>query len=1089
MRSNLVHALESRRLLAAAAPVAELSISDIPEPLPPVTAGTAVGDAFYFARASDARVPNGSALWTSDGTPATTRLVGRLNSFGHVSNVFPYNGAVYTVETNVTGSSSVQVWTTNPATGVSQPLPAGTGTVYPNPPDLDFTVFNNALYFVSDVLWKYDPSVPNVSPRNVQPTGIRSARSLTTFGGAMYFLTDDGLWKSDGTFNGTNLLYFLGNAPSNVASPIVTLNDGMLFVRDGKLYRSDGTFNGTVKLFEAAAGAGPTAMPELTVAGGRAYFVGRTDAGGYELFSTDGTAAGTGPVADVRAGPSSSLPRHLTASGGRLYFDADDGEHGRELWSTDGTAAGTALVGDLSPGAGGAEPDKLTSFGGGLYFAASAPGIGRELFVTDGTAAGTRPVGDLFPGEAGSMPQLVIPGATKLVFTALHPAYGYSAFVLDSDGSGPTLLADLIPGALNERIPLAGASRGDVFYADGESTSTGREPYALPQGGAARLLADLEPGVANSNPLSFVAVGDAVLFRATTAETGTEVWRSDGATVELLRDGVPPVPNEAVNESVSIQGPYFGRAFINYSYSPSAGGTVVREAWASGGTPGTTVKVGDFNFGRLVSMGDWLYAINGSAGAASATLVRYNRDGTGSQALKTVPSSPPVNPPAEVARNLTAVGGMLYFAVFDGTIGYELWRSDGTAAGTIRVKDLAPGPNSSSPSGFAQVRGSTAVFAASPDYFAGAAADLWVTDGTAAGTVKLKDARPGMRGSAPRDFVSFNGAVYFTADDGAVGRELWKTDGTSAGTVLVKDIRTGAAGSAPAEMKVVGGRLYFTADDGESGRELWASDGTAAGTARAEDINPGPGSSDPLNLTDVSGDLYFTANDGTRPRLYRLGHPAPRVVARQVFYNNSFFDGRSAGASPLDDGAIATDKEALLPGQSPTWANVTSYTRGINGVMIDLAGRPPRTLRPDDFQISAGRGGDPATWPAAPQPTSVTVRTLAAGVDRVTLVWPDGLLRNTWVRVAVKAEWDTGLSEPDVFYFGNLVGAAGGAAPGPDGTFSVASNDYVTARGAARRFASRTERFDFDRDGTVNVLDLLAARRARLQRVTLTALA
>ena len=60
------------------------------------------------------------------------------------------------------------------------------------------------------------------------------------------------------------------------------------------------------------------------------------------------------------------------------------------------------------------------------------------------------------------------------------------------------------------------------------------------------------------------------------------------------------------------------------------------------------------------------------------------------------------------------------------------------------------------------------------------------------------------------------------------GSELWKTDGTAAGTVLVKDIRSGASGSYPHNLTNVNGTLFFTANDGTNGYELWKSDGTAA---------------------------------------------------------------------------------------------------------------------------------------------------------------------------------------------------------------------------------------------------------------------
>ena len=86
------------------------------------------------------------------------------------------------------------------------------------------------------------------------------------------------------------------------------------------------------------------------------------------------------------------------------------------------------------------------------------------------------------------------------------------------------------------------------------------------------------------------------------------------------------------------------------------------------------------------------------------------------------------------------------------------------------------------------------------------------------------------------------------ADDGVSGEELWATDGTEAGTRRVRDVRSGVRGSEPRWLTVAGGRLFFAADDGTHGRELWVSDGTEAGTVLAADLLPGAGSSLPHEL-------------------------------------------------------------------------------------------------------------------------------------------------------------------------------------------------------------------------------------------------
>src|SRR5436305_170855 len=91
--------------------------------------------------------------------------------------------------------------------------------------------------------------------------------------------------------------------------------------------------------------------------------------------------------------------------------------------------------------------------------------------------------------------------------------------------------------------------------------------------------------------------------------------------------------------------------------------------------------------------------------------------------------------------------------------------------------------------------------------------------------------------------VSYQGMLYYTADDGVHGEELWRSDGTPAGTALVKDLNPGSGPSSPSTLTVVGPTVYFAAYEPTGGYELWRSDGTAAGTALVKDIAPGTASS------------------------------------------------------------------------------------------------------------------------------------------------------------------------------------------------------------------------------------------------------
>jgi len=192
-------------------------------------------------------------------------------------------------------------------------------------------------------------------------------------------------------------------------------------------------------------------------------------------------------------------------------------------------------------------------------------------------------------------------------------------------------------------------------------------------------------------------------------------------------------------------------------------------------------------------------------------------------------------------------------------------------------------------------------------------------------------------------------------------------------------------------------------------------------------------------------------------------------------------DGRNPAANASDDGAIATDKQALLPGQAASASNVTNYSRGINGIFVDINDLAPgagKALGAADFSFRSVGGGEPA---AVAPPASVTVRRGAGvgGSDRVTLVWPDygpdagaaaAALANGWLEVTVKANEHTGLAAPDVFAFGNLIGETGG-----DGR--VNALDLGAVKSLLNTAAPIDSRVDFNHDGRVNALDLGIVKR------------
>ncbi|MDO8898930.1 MAG: hypothetical protein Q7V19_14870, partial [Bacteroidales bacterium] len=163
--------------------------------------------------------------------------------------------------------------------------------------------------------------------------------------------------------------------------------------------------------------------------------------------------------------------------------------------------------------------------------------------------------------------------------------------------------------------------------------------------------------------------------------------------------------------------------------------------------------------------------------------------------------------------------------------------------------------------------------------------ELWVSDGTEAGTQLLKDIRPGSASSEAgwrNNFATANNKLFFIANDGVHGAELWATDGTQAGTYMVKNIFPGSGGGlggygSPDQLYAYNGKVYFAAQDQDPyfdpeshGIELWCSDGTEEGTYMVKDIRPndptnyGTSGSTPQRFQEFNGLLYFVAYDGAQ---------------------------------------------------------------------------------------------------------------------------------------------------------------------------------------------------------------------------------
>jgi ELWxxDGT repeat protein len=237
-------------------------------------------------------------------------------------------------------------------------------------------------------------------------------------------------------------------------------------------------------------------------------------------------------------------------------------------------------------------------------------------------------------------------------------------------------------------------------------------------------------------------------------------------------------------------------------------------------------------------------------------------------------------------EELTNVNGILFFSA-NGSGGRELYKSDGTEAGTVLVKEINTVWNAD-PKYLVNANGTLFFSATTADN----GTELWKSDGTEAGTVLVKDIYPGTTGSSPSFLINVNGIVFFRAKNEANGIELWKSDGTEAGTVLVKDIYPGVEnGADPGYLNfpaAIGNNLYFVGKSSSVNMELWKSDGTEAGTVLLDEIYPGLVGSRPNYLTVVGNTLFFIGTDATHStELWKLNTAASICSPTSSWTGNS----------------------------------------------------------------------------------------------------------------------------------------------------------------------------------------------------------
>src|SRR5436305_1000717 len=514
----------------------------------------------------------------------------------------------------------------------------------------------------------------------------------------------------------------------------------------------------------------------------------------------------------------------MAAFGDAVYFFAHRPGHNAEIWRSDGTRPGTRPLIEL-PAA--ADPVlNLQRIGGHWLFLSAPPGQPETFWTVDDGFTRAAPLTGCDGGCPDFAGSLTAPGPATWLFIGKDPFPGEEAWITDGTGPGTRRLVDACPGECSGIRPVDGLKdvfpvpygktyfrvypREDAYYGaagdelwvtDGTPAGTRRVARHFSEVGFAGSLALFGP-LRLENPAyelwstdgtrprriavlrrfaqgsypSFVPFQDGVLLLGDAGVGDYRLWRSDGTP-----EGTLPVRSFAQGRTLTYAfflpspGPSF--QLFEVDHQKRNGGPIQTELWRRDGTPAGThpafpqTEVNDLTAFR----GDLYFTASSPLETGGRGLFRVILPGGSPVLLARVNDSGAyLASPAQ----LTPIGDRLLFVGEDSEHGVELWATDGTAAGTQRLRDLRPGPGSSNPDGFTAL-GSRVFFTADGGTNG---RELWESDGTPRGTRRLTDIAPGGFSAFPFDGYDFydppsftlaNGLLFFGADDGVTGIEPW----------------------------------------------------------------------------------------------------------------------------------------------------------------------------------------------------------------------------------------------------------------------------------------------------------------------------
>ena len=796
------------------------------------------GDTLFFA-ADDGL--HGRELWVS-GTDIGTHLVADILPGTGANNIYyttVWDGIAYFVAND--GQTGFELWRsdgTDNGTWQLKELTSGEEFSWPK----NLTPFGEMLLFTSEAstgglqLWKTDGTTDG-TVQVKEDTPNLHIFGLTRLGDSVYFRAGSQrhLWRSAGTAETT---YPIGETVAN--SDLVAFQNAIYFVageNNEQLWRSDGTITGTLPIVNIPPYAADFGFH---VANNLLFFV--TDTGnvnGLELWRSDGTAVGTQSIFafDHPIDYPLRLQNLLFGADSFLYFVVEH-QWTKTIWKSDGTPAGTKQV---SPIAVNGNADMMAVMGDRLFFAHSDANGNTEWWRTDGTLESTQAV-DLGVEFRSSVLEMTPIGDT-LYFVGSDELHGGALWRTDGTAAGTAFVYDA-----NQTTASSGAKAVTVWQ-DDLYVQTRRGSYSASDdlwrtdgtiSGTQRLSnsqSNLPEYV--SRFVEPVVSGNYLYFSAYDNIHGTELWRTDGSITgtQIISDVV--IGDPADPHSISS----YPNTFLDFNdslvFSITRDGNL-SELWKTDGSAENTELIKELGRTSVNRPSLIFNGLNDDFYFATSTL--WRSDGTAAGTVQIADFKP---------KEYTFFDGTLYLA-----INRHIYISDGTAEGTQLLKLIGSDLFRGYPSDFTELNGRL-IFTA---FYEQSNHALWVTDGTEEGTQVLIDINPEAHGFTLFSLTRFGDRIFFVGDDGATGQELWVTDGTAAGTQLFMDINI-AGGSEPRELTVIDEMLYFSADDGIHGYQVWETDGTIAGTRRRTNFDFTSEYNYPHTFINYKGSIVFTAVD------------------------------------------------------------------------------------------------------------------------------------------------------------------------------------------------------------------------------------